>query len=218
MIIDPHIHSIYSGDATGTPREIIKKARTIGLDAIAIADHNTLKGSDIALKEVKEFTDILIIPSMEITTAKGHMIALGINEEIKKNLSPEETILKIHEAGGLAIIPHPFVRYRNGILSRTSKLKMDAIETLNSRYIFGYSNWKAKKLAQRENIPQIGASDAHFIEAIGSCITMVEADFSVDSIIKSIKKGKTTPHGERTSLTLIFKEVINKKIKKIQEY
>lgn len=218
MIIDPHIHSVYSGDATGTPREIIKKARKIGLDAIAIADHNSLKGSHMALKEVKEFKDLLIIPSMEVTTSRGHIVALGVNQEIKKGLTPEETMEKIQEAGGVSIVPHPFVRYRDGLLARTNTLKMDAIETLNSRYIFGYSNWRAKKLAQEKNIPEIGSSDAHFVGAIGSCVTKVQADFSIDSILEAIRKGKTTPQGGRTPLPLIIKEVINKKIKRVQEY
>lgn len=50
MIIDPHIHSTYSGDSTASVKDIIKHSRKIGLDAIAIADHNSLKGSEVALK------------------------------------------------------------------------------------------------------------------------------------------------------------------------
>ncbi len=218
MIIDPHIHTIYSGDATGTPREIIKQARAIGLDAIAIADHNTLKGSLIAQKEVKEFKDILIIPAMELTSNKGHIVALGINEEIKKGLSPEETLDAIHDMGGISIVPHPFVRYRDGLFVKIKDLPVDAIETMNSRYIFGYSNWKAKKLSIEKNIPEIGASDSHFVAAVGSCVTDVDADFSIESILKSIKQGKTTAYGDRTPLPLILKEVINKKIKKVYDY
>jgi predicted metal-dependent phosphoesterase TrpH len=96
-------------------------------------------------------------------------VAIGINEEIKRGLSPEETVEAIREAGGIAIAPHPFVRYREGLCERVKKLDIDAMETLNSRYIFGYSNWKAKNLAEERGIPQIGASDAHFLGAIGSC-------------------------------------------------
>jgi predicted metal-dependent phosphoesterase TrpH len=92
---------------------------------------------------------------------------------------------------------------------------VDAMETLNSRYIFGYSNWRAKNMAKEKNIPQIGASDAHFLGAIGSCVTEVEADFSVDNIIKGILSGKTNVFGDRTPLPLILKEVINKKIRRI---
>lgn len=215
LIIDPHIHSKYSRDATTHPRDIIKKSRSIGLDAIAIADHNAIKGSKIGIEESKGMDDFIVIPAMEISTSRGHIVALGIEEEIKPKLSPEETIEKIRDMGGIAIAPHPFVRYREGLCDKIKDLDVDAMETLNSRYIFGYSNWKAKNLAEERGIPQIGASDAHFLGAIGSCVTEVEADFSIDGILKGILSGKTSVFGDRTPLPLILKEVINKKIKKI---
>ena len=215
MILDPHIHSTYSSDSTARPKDIIKKARSIGLDAIAIADHNSIKGSIEGIEESKDIEDFIVLPAMEISSSKGHIVAIGINEEIKQGLSPEETIEGIREAGGIAIAPHPFVRYREGLCDKVKNLDIDAMETLNSRYIFGYSNWRAKNLAEERGIPQIGASDAHFLGAIGSCVTEFEADFSVDSIIESILSGKTNVFGDRTPLPLIIKEVINKKIKRI---
>lgn len=212
MIIDPHIHSKYSNDSRMTPEEIIERSRRIGLDAVAIADHNSIKGSMEGIKGSKGIEDIVLIPAMEISTLKGHIVALGVQEEIKSRISPEETIEKIREQGGIAIVPHPYVRYREGLCDHVKNMDMDAIETLNSRYVFGYSNWKAKKLAEERGIPQIGASDAHFIGAIGSCITEVDSDFSVDGILKGILSGKTRVFGDRTPLPLILKEVINKKI------
>jgi predicted metal-dependent phosphoesterase TrpH len=95
-----------------TPKEIIKRSRKIGLDAVAIADHNSIKGSMEGIKESKGIDDFIILPSMEISTLKGHIVALGIQEEIKSNMSPEETIEEIRDQGGISIIPHPFVRYR----------------------------------------------------------------------------------------------------------
>ena len=214
MIIDPHIHSRYSGDATASPGDIIRKSREIGLDAIAIADHNTLKGSILAMKEAKDLDEFMVIPAMEVTTNKGHIVALGITQEIEKGLSPEDTIDKIRSYGGIAIAPHPFVRYREGLCGYVKDLDIDAIETLNSRYIFGYSNWRAKRLATKRKIPEIGASDAQFLGAIGSCVTELEAEFSVESVIKGILSGKTNVFGNRTPLPLILKEVIKKKIKR----
>ena len=81
--------------------------------------------------------------------------------------------------------------------------------------MFGYSNWRARNLALKRNIPEIGSSDAHFLEAIGSCVTELEANFSYESIIESILSGKTNVFGDRTPLPLILKEVINKKIKRM---
>ena len=214
MILDPHIHSTFSSDSTASPRDIVKKAKAIGLDAIAVADHNTIKGSMATIEEAKDFKDIIVIPAMEISSNKGHIVALGIKEDVKKGLSPEETVETIRNLGGIAVAAHPFVRYREGLCDNVRDLDIDAIETMNSRYVFGYSNWRAKNLAVKRKIPEIGSSDAHFLEAIGSCVTELEADFSYENIIEVILSGKTNVYGDRTPLPLILKEVINKKIKR----
>ena len=209
MILDPHIHSTHSNDSTASPKDIVKKARAIGLDAIAVADHNTIKGSMATIKEAKDFKDFVVVPAMEISSSKGHIVALGINEDVKKGLSPEETVENIRDLGGIAVAAHPFVRYREGLCDNVRDLDIDAIETMNSRYVFGYSNWRAKNLAIKRNIPEIGSS------AIGSCVTELDADFSYENIIEVILSGKTNVYGDRTPLPLILKEVINKKIKRI---
>jgi predicted metal-dependent phosphoesterase TrpH len=215
MILDPHIHSTYSTDSTASPRDIVKKARAIGLDAISVADHNTIKGSMATIEEAKDFKDFVVVPGMEISSSKGHIVALGINEDVEPGLSPEDTVENIRALGGIAVAAHPFVSYREGLCDHVKDLDIDAIETLNSRYVFGYSNWRARNLALKRNIPEIGSSDAHFLEAIGSCVTELEANFSYESIIESILSGKTNVFGDRTPLPLILKEVINKKIKRM---
>jgi predicted metal-dependent phosphoesterase TrpH len=215
MILDPHIHSTYSSDSTASPRDIVKKAKSIGLDAIAVADHNTIKGALATMDVAKKIDNFVVIPAMEISSSKGHIVALGIKEDVNKGLSPEETVEKVRELGGIAIAAHPFVSYREGLCDHVKDLDIDAIETLNSRYVFGYSNWRAKNLAEKRKIPEIGASDAHFLGAIGSCVTELDADLSSESIIEGILTGKTNVFGDRTPLPLILKEVINKKIKRM---
>ena len=211
--LDPHIHTVYSGDATGTPEKILQQARKLKLDSIAITDHNTIKGSIIMQKIAMGYDDITIIPGIEISSSHGHIVALGITEEIKPQQNPEETVDQIHDLGGIAIIPHPFVRYRSGLFARYPFFNtIDAIETKNSRFVFGISNSKAEKLSKENNIPQIGSSDSHFIGSVGKCATEVDSDNDVDDIIDAIKKGKTHAYGVRTPLHLIAKEVFNKKI------
>lgn len=210
--VDPHIHTVYSGDATGTPEKILKQAIKLKLDAIAITDHNTMKGSIITQKLAKKL-DITVIPGIELSSSHGHIVALDVNEEIKPNQNPEETVDQIHDLGGIAIIPHPFVRYRSGLFSRYPFFNtIDAIETKNSRFIFGISNGKAEKLSKDKNIPPIGASDSHFVKSVGKCATQINSENNVDDIIDAIKKGKTQVYGKRTPLHLIAKEVFNKKI------
>ena len=62
------------------------------MDAIAVADHNTIKGSTATIEEAKNFKDFVVVPAMEISSNKGHIVALGIKEDVKQGLSPEETV------------------------------------------------------------------------------------------------------------------------------
>ena len=203
MKIDPHIHSIYSGDSRSKPIDIVKRGLRIGLNAIAISDHDSVEGSKIAIEISKKMDNFLVIPSIEISSSEGHILGFGVQNLIPKGLSPEETVEKIHDEGGLAIIPHPFSFYRSGLFSNNKKnidslikplnpldayknteKKMDndsdfnskfidGVEVLNARYIIGYSNFRAKKLGNKHNLAKIGSSDSHFIESIGDCYTEI---------------------------------------------
>lgn len=151
MKLDPHIHSIYSGDSDSQIKDILKQAQKVGLNAIAISDHNTTKGSKVAIEESKNVENLLVIPSIEISSYSGHILGLGVTEEIPKGRSAIETVERIHDAGGLAIIPHPYSYYRHGLFIKIDdNLSNDGVETLNARYIIGYSNNHAKELAKKK--------------------------------------------------------------------
>jgi predicted metal-dependent phosphoesterase TrpH len=215
MKLDPHIHSSYSKDSQSNIKDILKQAKKVELDLIAISDHDTNKGSKIAIKLSKDIEGVSVIPSIEISSNKGHILGFGVEELIASDLSPEETIDKIHESGGIAIIPHPYSIYRDGLLTKIDykSIKFDGIEVLNARFILGFSNIKSKKLAVKNNIPEFGSSDSHFIGSIGDCYTELDIN-CVDDVFDAIKKNKTKAFGKRTSNYLIAKEVFNKKIRR----
>lgn len=113
--IDPHIHSQYSGDARGTPAEIIRRASSIGLDAVAVADHNTMRGSELAVKEASG-SGITVVPAVEISTSGGHIVALGIQEEIPKGLSPGRLLMRYTPRPALRLYPtHSSVTGRDSL-------------------------------------------------------------------------------------------------------
>ena len=212
MKFDPHIHSVFSGDSRSEPIDILIQAQKIGLDAIAISDHNEIKGSRLA-RSIPG--DIIVVPSIEISTEKGHMLGLGVDEIIPKGLSAVETVDRIHDAGGLAIVPHPFSYYRHGLFCNVdSNLGVDGVETKNARYIFGYSNKQAQTLAERKMLARLGASDSHFLESIGDAYTEVNTKGydSVDGILKAIKHRRCRAMGHGTSNFLVAKEVFVKKV------
>ena len=213
--MDSHIHSEYSPDSSSKIDDILKVAKKENIDVIAISDHNTVEGTSEVLKKTRN-TDILAIPSIEISSTQGHILGFGCEENIPRDLTPEDTIDRIHDLGGLAIIPHPYCFYRHGLLHNTDykNLKIYAIETKNARFIVGYCNRKAKKLSKNEHISELGASDAHYYKFVGDCYSIVDSEKDIDSILKAIKKGNTESHGKGTSNILLSKYLFEKNILK----
>jgi hypothetical protein len=69
MAVDLHIHSTAS-DGTQTPAEIVAQAVSLGLTAIALADHDTTAGIEPALAAA-EGTELIVVPALEINTEVG---------------------------------------------------------------------------------------------------------------------------------------------------
>lgn len=80
--IDLHTHSTGS-DGTDTPEELIKKAKYMGLSAIAITDHDTFAGVEEALAAGEKY-DIEVIKGAELSAsesgAKFHILGYFFNE------------------------------------------------------------------------------------------------------------------------------------------
>ncbi|MBE6508432.1 MAG: PHP domain-containing protein [Methanobrevibacter sp.] len=213
--MDSHIHSEYSPDSNSKIDDILKTANERNIDIIAISDHNTVDGTSEVMQKTRN-TDILAIPSIEISSSKGHILGFGCEENIPRDLEPADTIDRIHDLGGLAIIPHPYCFYRHGLLCKSDyrDLKIDAIETKNARFIVGYCNRKGKNLSKKESIPGLGASDAHYWKFVGDCYSLIECEKDIDSVLKAIKKGKVKAQGKGTSNILLSKYLFERNILK----
>ncbi|MCJ2533690.1 MAG: PHP domain-containing protein [Candidatus Thermoplasmatota archaeon] len=212
--LDLHIHSQYSEDATGSPKDIIKILQKKGLQGMAIADHNTVEGGLKALKvKPKEF---IVIPGVEISTKDGHMLALNVTENIKRHLSVEETVEKIIDAGGLPVAPHLF-RNMSGIKKeklRNIQTKISAIEVFNSCSL-PQTNLKTAKIAKEYGLGGTGGSDAHDPIYAGYAYTTVDnTDINIDSILSEINKKKTW--GEGITMPLEYRQ--DRMMKSIKQF
>jgi predicted metal-dependent phosphoesterase TrpH len=181
-LADLHMHTIYSYDGTASVPAVLAQARQIGLDVIAITDHDEIKGALKAFELAPKF-GIEVIPGIEITTAEGDLLALFVTENIAPGLSLIETILRVGEAGGICIAPHPMARGAGmKSLSGPSIIRaldhpeasriLIGIETYNATALDRESNLLAQKLwAQCHGKAQVGNSDAHIVQAIGAGAT-----------------------------------------------
>jgi predicted metal-dependent phosphoesterase TrpH len=174
---------------------MIKVAIKRGLSGVAITDHDAVKGSLIVKKIAKSYKNFIVITGSEIKTKLGDFIALGIKEDVPRNLNLEETIEKIHDLGGIGIAPHPFGRYIFRKCVKNNAVKADAIEVFNSS-LTNIQNKRALQLARNFRKPMTAGSDAHCTKEVGNAGIICNGN-----PIEDILKGKTEIFGKRTSLT-----------------
>ncbi len=111
---DFHLHTTHS-DGKDSVAEMIVCCREVGLDALAITDHNvhasSLEGIEVARRLGLGLT---CLPGEEVTSATWHLVALGASQGI--GYTPEHggyaglrwAIDRIHQLGGKAYLAHPY--------------------------------------------------------------------------------------------------------------
>ncbi|MBX8631567.1 MAG: PHP domain-containing protein [Thermoplasmata archaeon] len=198
MKIDAHTHSLYSPDSMTDVGTLLKAAILAGMDAIAVTDHNTVRGSIAALSMVK--TGIVVITGCELSTADGHLLCLGIREDIPRGIAMAEAVEKVQELGGVAVPSHPF-RMGTGAGQTVLKgLRVNAIETVNGRN-HSSRNRRAELFARAAGMGETGGSDSHFPHEAGRAYTVVEGEgLSQSDILQSIGSGKSRAEGRGQSV------------------
>ena len=198
--IELHVHTLYSNDSWIAINNIIRVAKKMNLDKIAITDHNTISGALIA----KNLYPDLIIIGEEIMTEGGEIIGYFLEKEIPSGLSPAATISLLREQNAFIVIPHPFDHHRHGWDANDLKRILsfvDALEVFNSRSIHSRYNVEALSFATENNIPQVVGSDAHTVFEIGkSTLSIPEFNNSddfrmvINQAIPNVKKSPVWVH------------------------
>ncbi|MEA1985609.1 MAG: PHP domain-containing protein [Euryarchaeota archaeon] len=217
MRFDLHVHSCFSKDSDADPDSILEWAQRNGLDGLAICDHDTVEGGLACIRRAKEIgSRLTVIPGIEVTSSEGHILVLGVTENIEPGLTPQQTIERARQLGGLVIIPHPFKVTSHGI-GYVEGLDVDAVEVLNSRCVTMGPNRKAQKAAAELHLPQVGGSDAHEARMVGCTFTDIDAaENTLDSVLDAIRKGHVSAGGKLTPMRFVVKQMIRGAAKKIK--
>lgn len=190
MRLDMHTHSRFSPDCRLDPRNIVRKARELGLDGVAVTDHNAVEGAREALQYAREFPGFVVIRATEVSTAQGHVLGYGVTEAIPRELTPRETVERITAQGGVAVAAHPY-RFWSGLGEQaTLSAEFAAYEVQNAR-TSKRGNGRARDLAARGGKGRTGGSDSHFIDEIGGAVTIFEERLEREDDILQVlvKKG-----------------------------
>jgi predicted metal-dependent phosphoesterase TrpH len=197
---DLQLHSDL-GDGLNSPEEILDAALAVGLDVISLTDHDDIRGSfllrDLAAKRRSK---IVVVTGIEVTTRAGHLLALFVEDEIPMFRPLPETVIAIHRAGGLAIVPHPLSYLTFSVGERALRMLaargdgssfVDGIEVRNPSYAGRVRGERARHLNEHVlRVAETGSSDAHHAKLVGTAWTEFPGDDA--AALRAAILGRTT--------------------------
>jgi len=191
-----HTHCEASPDSRTPIAEQARAVRASRIDVICATDHNTIEGG-LRLRELADGFRVII--GEEISSRDGEIIGLFLDRAIPRDLTGEETIARIHDQGGVAIVPHPFSINRRYHMRRPAldrlRSKIDALEIFNAREAIFLNNRSAAAYAKTHGIVGTAGSDAHRGRAFVEMPDFAgRADF-LDSLRQGVAQGRLSGGG-----------------------
>ena len=199
MRCDFHVHSRHSFDCALELDTIVKRAKKAGLDAVLIANHNTV----VPPEELErcQGQGVVLLPGAEYSTDVGHVLAIFGDRPLEdlglrlkgKVYDHREVIEAVHQMGGAAVLAHPFAHGRTP--APEALARFDGLELCNSRA--GYvRKGEANPMAARALLPSqlaTAGSDAHLACEIGR--SYVELDcpppYTRERVLAALRGGGT---------------------------
>ena len=193
--VDMHSHTMWSGDSTTTPGELLDSVIACGIDVLCITDHNAIRGA----LELRDQLPCRVIIGEELKTHAGEIIGLFLDERVPIGVPPVEAARLIRDQGGLVYIPHPFDPMRRNLAEDSMRSLadaglIDAIEVINAKTSLRSLNAKAAAFAEEFGLARGAGSDAHVPLALGAAyVEMPDFDGAADFLGK-LAMGRTVGH------------------------
>ena len=206
---DMHLHTLYSDGTAGVEALLQHIETQTDLDLVAITDHERLDGA-LRARQIHRAGDFHfdLVVGEEITTRRGHLLALFIEQRIPALRPLPETLERIHEQGGLAVAAHPLAPLtpslgRRSLLSlhhdSDPRHHLDAIELHNPSAAGRARRLERNRLNERLlHLAAVGNSDAHVLEHVGTGWTWFPGATATE-YRQAIHEGATEPAGEHWS-------------------
>jgi predicted metal-dependent phosphoesterase TrpH len=152
-----HVHTHRSPDCMTSPAALVRRAVKLGVDVLAVTDHDTWQGAVEALGVVSGAgLKLRIVIASEVATDQGDVIGLFLRDDVRTRPAAEFCD-QVHAQAGLVYLPHPFKWHR---LDDELLRRVDLIEVHNAR-TSPADNARAAALAHERGLPALVGPDAH---------------------------------------------------------
>jgi hypothetical protein len=190
-----HSHTMWSGDSTTTPDELVAAVAATAIDVLCVTDHHAVAGA-VALRDQ---LPCRVIVGEEVRSSQGEIIGLFLTERIPAGLSPTDTARAIRDQGGVVYIPHPFDPMRRNLAERAlvelaEAGLVDAIEVFNAKTSLPGLNRRARRFADDHDLAAGAGSDAHVPDALGAAYVEVDDFATPQELLASLRGGTVVGH------------------------
>lgn len=208
---DLHCHTNHSNDAERpmTVPDAVAAGEAVGLDCLAITEHNTVSHWP-ALRRIEKETDLILIRAQEVTTYSGHFNAFGARGIVDFRYVDDPALVeaasRAAKEGALLSVNHP------KSLGPSWDYKIpecfSAVEVWQAPW--PWANWQSiafwdAALTSGRQLAAVGGSDVHDLyvrpfHQLGTPTTWIRATKrSVDGALSAIRRGETLVSSTPTS-------------------
>jgi hypothetical protein len=200
MLIDLHVHSTYSAGGALPVREVVRRAREVGLDGVVFTDLNTLDGLE-EIRAVGREEQFVTLCGVELATDRGHFLCY-FPDPAKFPAPPQvfgttpwparEVVRTVVERGGVVVAAHPYdktIDRPSGDFIFTID-GLSAVEGLNARCSRA-ANDLAVEAADHMNLPCVaGSAASRSLDEIGRAATLLREPVSDEAgLVAQIRGG-----------------------------
>ena len=191
---DFHVHA-FVGDGGIPPWMLQRHAAHVGLDVIAITNHNQTLAGRLGRAAAQPSTGPLVLVGEEITGRDYHLIGVGIERPVNWDQPARGAIADVHAQGGVAIAAHPmhgFDGYDPVALADLDGVEVAHRDSLSSTMALQFVEFYQRTLARNQEVAAIGSSDFHTSGPMGLCRTyLFVRERSEAGVIQAIRDGRT---------------------------
>lgn len=193
--VDCHSHTMWSGDCTTTPEEMVEAITESAIDVLCITDHNAIAGAEALADQLP----CRVVIGEELRVGSGEIIGLFITERLPQGIGLIEAAGRIREQGGLVYIPHPFDPMRNCLKSEDIDLLVaeglvDGIEGINGKTSLTSLNEKAQAYGADAGLFIGAGSDAHVPDAFGAAYVEMPDFDGPEDFMRKVGTGHIVGH------------------------
>lgn len=201
--LDLHVHSADgSDDAGGTVEGYLKwmagrRSHGLRFDGFVVTEHRRFD-LDRDYSALAARYDAVVLRGVEVETDVGHVLVFGVTPAFlarfdlaSVSLPHEEVFRAAWETGGVAVGAHAG-RPRIGCVEHADERGVTLedvriVEALNGGSN-DYENGRAFDLAEARGMRTVGGSDAHFVSAVGRCLTRFDRPIrTIDDLVAALR-------------------------------